>query len=60
MDAFNRNNPDEEQQTTPFQTPVRGADEQPGSGYAHAGDTYQSSTGDGGSTPAAARYRLRL
>lgn len=51
MDAFNRNNPDEEQQTTPFQTPVRGADEQPGSGYAHAGDTYQSSTGDGGSTP---------
>lgn len=51
MDAFNRNNPEEEQQTTPFQTPVRGADEQPGSGYQYAGDTYPSSTGNGGSTP---------
>ena len=54
MDAFdNRNNPDEEQQTTPFQTPVRGADEQPGSGYHNAGNTYSNgnSTADGGSTP---------
>lgn len=51
MDAFNRNNPEEEQQTTPFQTPVRGADEQPGSGYQHTGNPYQSSTGNGGSTP---------
>lgn len=50
MDAFNRNNPEEEQHTTPFQTPVRGADEQPGSGYQYE-NTYQSSTGNGGSTP---------
>lgn len=32
-----------EQPTTPFQTPVRGADEQPGSGYHNAGNTYSYS-----------------
>lgn len=56
MDEFHRNTGNNESQTTPFQTPVRGADEQPGSGYAgmnteqnteHTQDTAAS----GGSTP---------
>ena len=58
MDEFNRNNEYEDSQTTPFQTPVRGADEQPGSAYHNTG-SYQSysygsdsSAGSaGGSTP---------
>ena len=75
MDEFNRNTEhDASEQTTPYQTPVRGADEQPGSGYAHTDGTYEqtrssstysnsyygntqgrttydSSSGNGGSTP---------
>lgn len=39
MDTFDRNNYNEDSQNTPFQTPVRGADEQPGSGYQSAGNT---------------------
>ncbi len=63
-DDVNRNTENNESQTTPFQTPVRGADENPGSGYAGAGGSQTSSqdgqtysgasytsSGAGGSTP---------
>lgn len=60
MDEFNRNNEQEDSRTTPFQTPVRGADEKPGSGYPNTGhtssdtsygSTQYSTSGTGGSTP---------
>ena len=42
MDEFNRNTEQEaSEQTTPYQTPVRGAEEQPGSGYHQTGGTYE-------------------
>lgn len=48
MDEFNRNTEnDESQHTTPFQTPVRGADEQPGSGYTNTGRTYEQTQSSG-------------
>lgn len=60
MDELNRNTEHEDPQTTPFQTPVRGADERPGSAYQNTGsnqsytcgsqNTSAGSTG-GGSTP---------
>lgn len=41
MDEFDRNmESDASEQTTPFQTPVRGADEQPGGGTDRTGGTY--------------------
>ena len=63
MDEFRKNTEqDASEQTTPFQTPVRGADEQPGAGYQNAGASYThtndtadssgfSDAGNGGSTP---------
>lgn len=61
MDEFNRYNETEDSGTTPFQTPVRGADEAPGSGYQNAGyhvdnqenqnNTQFYTANDGGSTP---------
>lgn len=61
MDEFNRNTENNDSQhTTPFQTPVRGADEQPGSGYTntrgYSSDTQSGTYGStgsygGGSTP---------
>ncbi|MDO4174742.1 MAG: trypsin-like peptidase domain-containing protein [Eubacteriales bacterium] len=46
MDEFNRNTENQDSQhTTPFQTPVRGADEQPG-GYHHT-NTYEGSANNG-------------
>ncbi|MCD8355739.1 MAG: trypsin-like peptidase domain-containing protein [Clostridia bacterium] len=48
MDELNRNTEnDESQHTTPFQTPVRGADEQPGSGYTNTGRTYGQTQSSG-------------
>lgn len=59
MDEFNRNNEHEDPQTTPFQTPVRGADEQPKRQNAEDSfDTYgnanaqDASAGNTGSTSA--------
>ena len=63
MDEFRKNTEqDASEQTTPFQTPVRGADEQPGAGYQNTGASYThtndtadssgfSDAGNGGSTP---------
>ena len=63
MDEFRKNTEqDASEQTTPFQTPVRGADEQPGAGYQNAGASYThtnstadssnfTDAGNGGSTP---------
>lgn len=61
MDEFRNNHENEaSEQTTPFQTPVRGAEEEKGAGYQNAGAAYTDNTsnhtgfsdmGNGGSTP---------
>lgn len=63
MDEFRNNHENEaSEQTTPFQTPVRGAEEEKGAGYQNAGAAYTqtnntsehtgfSDMGNGGSTP---------
>ena len=61
MDEFRKDHENEaSEQTTPFQTPVRGAEEEKGTGYQNAGAAYTDNTsnhtgfsdmGNGGSTP---------
>ena len=53
MEDQNRNYEPENTQTTPYQTPVRGADEQPGSGYHNTNSSTDHSANSSADTSAA-------